>query len=121
MDMALAPRTIVFPTGMRYDTIFSYGDTRKRRDWVAYLQAGAGIMADSNPDDEHRECLNKAAGPAQAIDLAEQAFVYKDILRFRNVHLRGWQMELPTSSDSCEFEVVATGSESSGSDEFRTL
>ncbi|KAK4784608.1 hypothetical protein SAY86_018976 [Trapa natans] len=77
MDMALDLRTIVFPTGMRYDTIFSYGDTRKRRDWVAYLQAGAGIVADSDPDDEHRECLNKAAGPARAIDLAEQAFVYK--------------------------------------------
>lgn len=75
MDIALALRTMVFQTGTRYDTMYSYKDARKRRDWVAYLQAGAGIVADSDPDDEHRECQNKAAGLARAIDLAESAFI----------------------------------------------
>lgn len=78
MDIALALRTIVFQTGARYDTMFSYKDAGKRREWVAYLQAGAGIVADSNPDDEHLECQNKAAGLARAIDLAESAFVDDD-------------------------------------------
>uniref|UniRef100_A0A803P1E4 anthranilate synthase n=1 Tax=Cannabis sativa TaxID=3483 RepID=A0A803P1E4_CANSA len=77
MDIALALRTIVFPTGTRFDTMYSYKDAGKRREWVAYLQAGAGIVADSDPDDEHRECQNKAAALARAIDLAESAFVDK--------------------------------------------
>ncbi|XP_010543741.1 PREDICTED: anthranilate synthase alpha subunit 1, chloroplastic [Tarenaya hassleriana] len=77
MDIALALRTIVFPTGTQYNTMYSYKDSNKRREWVAYLQAGAGIVADSDPDDEHRECQNKAAGLARAIDLAESAFVNK--------------------------------------------
>ncbi|KAH7548391.1 hypothetical protein JRO89_XS14G0113400 [Xanthoceras sorbifolium] len=77
MDIALALRTMIFQTGARYDTMYSYKDASKRREWVAYLQAGAGIVADSDPDDEHRECQNKAAGLARAIDLAESAFVDK--------------------------------------------
>ena len=40
-------------------------------DGVAYLQAGAGIVADSNPTDEHDECLRKLAALERAIDLAE--------------------------------------------------
>ncbi|XP_077222969.1 anthranilate synthase alpha subunit 1, chloroplastic-like [Tasmannia lanceolata] len=75
MDIALALRTIVFPTNARYDTMYLYKDTNKRKEWVAHLQAGAGIVADSDPDDEQRECENKAAGLARAIDLAESAFV----------------------------------------------
>ncbi|KAJ7964003.1 Anthranilate synthase alpha subunit [Quillaja saponaria] len=75
MDIALALRTMVFPTGSRYDTMYSYKDVNKRSEWVAYLQAGAGIVADSDPDDEQQECQNKAAGLARAIDLAESAFV----------------------------------------------
>ncbi|CAL0334882.1 unnamed protein product [Lupinus luteus] len=75
MDIALALRTMVFPTGTRYDTMYSYKD--QRHEWVAYLQAGAGIVADSDPDDEHQECQNKAAGLARSIDLAESAFVDK--------------------------------------------
>lgn len=75
MDIALALRTIIFPTGTRYDTMYSYKDSDKRREWVAYLQTGAGIVADSDPDDEQRECEYKAAGLARAIDLAESAFV----------------------------------------------
>ena len=41
------------------------------RDGVAYLQAGAGIVADSEPADEHEECLRKLAAVEAAIDLAE--------------------------------------------------
>ncbi|CAN0890112.1 Anthranilate synthase alpha subunit 2, chloroplastic, partial [Linum grandiflorum] len=77
MDIALALRTIVFPTSTRYDTMYSYADANKRREWVAHIQAGAGIVADSVPEDEQRECENKAAGMARAIDLAESAFVNK--------------------------------------------
>ncbi|XP_010256592.1 PREDICTED: anthranilate synthase alpha subunit 2, chloroplastic isoform X3 [Nelumbo nucifera] len=77
MDIALALRTMVFPTGARYDTMYSYKDSNKRREWVAHLQAGAGIVADSNPDDEQRECENKAAALARAIDLAESTFIEK--------------------------------------------
>ncbi|KAL8516345.1 hypothetical protein ACS0TY_014849 [Phlomoides rotata] len=68
MDIALALRTIVFPTSK---------STEKRREWVAHLQAGAGIVADSVPADEQKECENKAAALARAIDLAESSFVEK--------------------------------------------
>lgn len=77
MDIALALRTIVFPTATRYDTMYSYKDVDKRREWIAHLQAGAGIVADSDPNDEQKECENKAAGIARAIDLAESSFVDK--------------------------------------------
>jgi anthranilate synthase component 1 len=42
-------------------------------DGVAYLQAGAGIVADSDPAAEHAECRAKLAALEQAIDLAEAA------------------------------------------------
>ncbi|TVU30249.1 hypothetical protein EJB05_21859, partial [Eragrostis curvula] len=86
MQIALTLRTIVFPTvapPCRDDdttTCSSFGEEgdggRRRREWVN-LQAGAGIVADSVPEDEQRECENKAAALARAIDLAESAFVYK--------------------------------------------
>jgi anthranilate synthase component 1 len=41
------------------------------RDGVAYLQAGGGVVADSDPAAEHRECLDKLAAIEAAIDLAE--------------------------------------------------
>ncbi|KAJ7964153.1 Anthranilate synthase alpha subunit [Quillaja saponaria] len=75
MDIALALRTIVFPTNNRFDTMYSYKDATKRKEWVAHLQSGAGIVADSDPADEQRECENKAAALARAIDLAESSFV----------------------------------------------
>lgn len=75
MDIALALRTMVFQTGTRYDTMYSYKNQNQRKEWIAYLQAGAGIVADSIPDDEHQECQNKAAALARSIDLAESAFV----------------------------------------------
>ncbi|KAL3650248.1 ASTRA complex subunit [Castilleja foliolosa] len=77
MDIALALRTIVFPTGFRFDTMYSYKNGASRREWVAHLQSGAGIVADSVPEDEQLECERKAAGLVRAIDLAESAFVNK--------------------------------------------
>ncbi|PKU87365.1 anthranilate synthase alpha subunit 1, chloroplastic [Dendrobium catenatum] len=75
MDIALALRTIVFPTGSRYNTMYSYKNHDRRQEWIAHFQAGAGIVADSDPDDEQRECENKAAALARAIDIAESTFV----------------------------------------------
>ena len=40
-------------------------------DGVALLQAGAGIVADSDPAAEHDECLRKLAALETAIELAE--------------------------------------------------
>src|SRR5579864_6840323 len=53
MDTCIAIRTLVF------------------RDGSCYLQAGGGIVADSIPEEEHQECLNKLAALERAIDLAE--------------------------------------------------
>ena len=41
------------------------------RDGVAFLQAGAGIVADSQPQAENEECLRKLAALETAITLAE--------------------------------------------------
>jgi anthranilate synthase component 1 len=41
----------------------------------AYVQAGAGIVADSQPEKEYQETRNKAAGMIAAIHLAEQGVV----------------------------------------------
>ncbi len=46
--------------------------TMVMRDGVAYLQAGAGIVADSDAAAEHEECLRKLAALEAAIDLAER-------------------------------------------------
>jgi anthranilate synthase component 1 len=40
------------------------------RDGRAYVQAGAGIVADSNPESEYRETQNKAGAMLRAIELA---------------------------------------------------
>lgn len=39
---------------------------------TAYVQAGAGIVADSVPESEYHETLNKARGLLKAIEIAEQ-------------------------------------------------
>jgi anthranilate synthase component 1 len=39
-----------------------------------YIQAGAGIVTDSDPDTEYEETVNKAAGMMQAIKLAASKF-----------------------------------------------
>ncbi len=54
MDTCIALRTIVVK-----------GDT-------AYVQAGAGIVADSVPESEYHETLNKARGLLKAIEIAEE-------------------------------------------------
>jgi len=53
MDMAIAIRTLV----VQGDRI--------------YLQAGAGIVADSDPQAEYQETLNKAMGVRRALDMAQ--------------------------------------------------
>ncbi|XP_047332473.1 anthranilate synthase alpha subunit 1, chloroplastic isoform X1 [Impatiens glandulifera] len=80
MDIALSLRTIIFPTGTHYkakDKDVFKKKKNMRQDWIGYIQTGAGIVADSNPDDEYTECQNKAAALSRAIDLAESAFVHK--------------------------------------------
>jgi anthranilate synthase component 1 len=44
------------------------------KDGRAYIQAGAGIVADSQPAREYQETLNKAQAMVQAIELAERRF-----------------------------------------------
>jgi len=53
LDTAIAIRTIVI------------------KDGVAHVQAGAGIVADSVPENEYQECLNKAQALLSAISQAE--------------------------------------------------
>lgn len=53
MDTCIAIRTVVIKNG------------------IAYIQAGAGIVADSVPEREHQECLNKARALMRAVELAE--------------------------------------------------
>jgi anthranilate synthase component 1 len=53
LDTCIAIRTVVLADG------------------VAHLQAGAGIVADSDPAAEHEECLSKLAALEAALELAE--------------------------------------------------
>ena len=54
MDFAIAIRTLV----AKQDTI--------------YLQAGAGIVADSVPAEEYKECVNKARAVVSAVEVARR-------------------------------------------------
>lgn len=56
MDTCIALRTIVIPQPGK----------------TAFLQAGAGIVADSQPEMEWKETLNKARGLLKAIEITEQ-------------------------------------------------
>ncbi len=49
------------------------------KDGKAYVQSGAGIVYDSDPDREYEESVNKAKGPLKAILIAKQAS--KTVLR----------------------------------------
>ena len=62
MDMAIALRTMVVTPGSRPGV------------WQVHIQAGAGIVADSQPETEHQETVSKATALAKAVDLAERAF-----------------------------------------------
>jgi anthranilate synthase component 1 len=53
MDMCITIRTIIFKNNK------------------AYIQAGAGIVADSDPEKEYKETVNKAKGLFKAIEMAE--------------------------------------------------
>lgn len=46
--------------------------TIQLRDGVATVQAGAGIVADSVPEREYEECVNKARALFRAVELAEK-------------------------------------------------
>ncbi len=59
-----------FPEQRELDTCIAIR-TLVLHDGVAHLQAGGGIVADSDPADEHEECLNKLRALEAAIDLAE--------------------------------------------------
>jgi len=61
----------VFPDTATMDTCIAIR-TLVLRDGIAYLQAGGGIVADSDPTAEHEECLNKLAAIEAAIELAER-------------------------------------------------
>ena len=54
MDMAITIRTMTV------------------QDNTAYIQAGGGIVADSDPEEEYQEVCNKAASTMRAIDVAEE-------------------------------------------------
>jgi anthranilate synthase component I len=43
-----------------------------------HFQAGAGIVADSRPEREYQECINKAQAMIKAIQMARQGFVLSD-------------------------------------------
>jgi anthranilate synthase component 1 len=61
----------VFPQRRELDTCIAIR-TLVLREGVAYLQAGGGIVIDSDPAEEHQECLNKLGALEAAIELAEQ-------------------------------------------------
>ena len=56
--------------GLGLDTCIAIRTVRLQ-DGRAYLQAGGGIVADSDPAAEHQECLNKLAALEAALDAAE--------------------------------------------------
>ena len=44
------------------------------KDRQAFIQAGAGIVADSVPSREYQETVNKAKAMIKAIEIAEEGF-----------------------------------------------
>ncbi len=48
------------------------------KDGKAYIQAGAGIVADSSPDNEYNECINKAGALLKSIEEAERIDDHND-------------------------------------------
>jgi anthranilate synthase component 1 len=62
MDTCIALRTMVITPGDFFGK------------HAVYVQVGAGIVADSDPESEYRETINKAKGLLRAIEIAESAF-----------------------------------------------
>lgn len=56
LDSCIALRTILFKGGM------------------AYIQAGGGVVADSTPEGEYQESMNKALAMVRAVEMAEKGF-----------------------------------------------
>jgi len=56
MDTCITIRTLIIKEGM------------------VYVQAGAGIVADSVPENEYRETVNKAMAMMEAVSMAEDSF-----------------------------------------------
>ena len=50
----------------------SRGLTLVVKDGSIFLRTGAGIVADSDPESEYEECVNKARALVEAIDLARE-------------------------------------------------
>ena len=42
-----------------------------RKNGHVFVRSGAGIVADSIPENEYRECMNKAAAVVKALQMAE--------------------------------------------------
>ncbi|CAA3002151.1 anthranilate synthase alpha subunit 1, chloroplastic [Olea europaea subsp. europaea] len=84
MEIVLAIGTMIFSTEACNGTIFSYKDANKKQEWVAHIQAGAGIVADSDPHEKQIECQRKAAQLVHAIELAESAFVNEQPAKISN-------------------------------------
>jgi anthranilate synthase component 1 len=63
LDLAIAIRTLV-----------TLGDT-------IYVQAGAGIVADSVPAHEHLECVNKARAVLSAVEIARRGSALEEVRR----------------------------------------
>jgi anthranilate synthase component 1 len=64
MDTCIALRTLVMQPG----------SAGAGAPWRAYVQVGAGIVADSVPEREYQETLNKAQSLLSAIRMAEERF-----------------------------------------------
>ena len=60
MDMAIAIRTILAKPDM------------------LYFQVGAGIVADSKPEREYQECLNKARAMIKAIQMGRKGLIMEE-------------------------------------------
>ena len=63
MDIAIALRTMVIPTALKDND-----------GWRIDIQAGAGVVTDSQAELEWKETINKAAALGRAIELAHSAF-----------------------------------------------
>jgi anthranilate synthase component 1 len=69
MDTCIALRTLVIPERSPGDLPPSAAAEARSS---VYIQAGAGIVADSVPAAEYEETLNKARGMLKAIEVAER-------------------------------------------------
>ena len=44
-----------------------------KKNGKVYVRSGAGIVADSVPEKEYEECLNKAKASLKALEMAQEA------------------------------------------------